>query len=229
MTTIANFQTLFDDRVRSTGERFTLPQRDRAIAQAVKAYAQTRPLVTAQDYAGDGSAFDFALPAGWVDGISSVEAIEYPQGERRPVFLAAEDWTFYQSPTGKQLRLLAITPASGKTMRVLYTKPHLLDATQSTISAADEEAVADLAASIGLLDLAAVYAHTQDPTITADSVNYGDKARAYTDLARELRGRYRKHLGLDKDNEVQAAGGFVDQDRQASDGRDLLTHPKRLR
>jgi hypothetical protein len=229
MSTLTTFQTLFDDRVRATGAPFTSQQKERAIQQALKDYSQVRPLVAAQDYAGDGVTFDLALPSGWQEGLSSIRQIEYPAGERQPVCLESEDWQFYLAPAGKKIRLASITPATGKTLRLTYTKPHLIDAVSSSVSDVDEEAVADLAASIGLTDLAAVYANTQSPTITADAVNYGDKSRAYLELAEKLKARYRKHLGLDQQSNAPPIGGFVEQDRTASDGGDLLTHPRRLR
>lgn len=229
MSTLTTFQTLFDDRVRATGEPFTAQQKERAIQQAVKEYSQVRPLVAAQDYAGDGATFDLSLPSGWQEGISTVRQIEYPAGRRVAVFLEQADWVFYLTPSGKKIRLLYVTPDTGDATRITYTTPHTVDALSSSVSGVDEEAVADLAASIGLTDLAAVYANTQSPTITADAVNYGDKSRAYLELAKELKARYRKHLGLDQQSDAPPAGGFVDQDRSASDGRDLLTHPRRLR
>lgn len=229
MSTLTTFQTLFDDRVRVTGAPFTSQQKERAIQQALKDYAQVRPLVAAQDYAGDGATFDFALPTGWQEGLSTVRHVEYPAGERLPAVLEAEAWHFYVAPSGKKIRLVSITPATGQSVRITFTKPHVVDALSSTVSALDEEAVADLAASIGLTDLAAHYANTQSPTITADSVNYGDKSRAYLEIAEKLKARYRKHLGLDQQSDAPPTGGFVDQDRTASDGGDLLTHPRRLR
>lgn len=229
MSTLATFQTLFDDRVRVTAAPFTLQQKERAILQALKDYAQVRPAVAAQDYPGDGVTFDLALPTGWQDGLSTIQQIEYPAGRRHPSLLENDDWGFYVTPAGPKIRLLSVTPQTGETLRITYTKPHLADAVSSTVSGLDEEAVADLAASIGLTDLAAVYANTQSPTITADSVNYADKSRTYLDLAKELKARYRKHLGLDQQSDTPPVGGFVEQDRAASDGGDLLTHPRRLR
>ncbi|HNP80131.1 MAG TPA: hypothetical protein PKN47_01610 [Nitrospira sp.] len=229
MSTLTTFQTLFDDRVRVTAAPFTSQQKERAIQQALKEYAQVRPAVAAQDYAGDGATFDLALPTGWQDGLSTIRQIEYPAGQRIPSLLQNDDWGFYVAPAGKKIRLLSITPSTGETTRVTYTTPHLIDAVSSTVSALDEEAVADLAASIGLTDLAAAFANTQSPTITADSVNYADKSRTYLDIAEKLKLRYRKHLGLDQQSDAPPTGGFVEQDRRLSDGGDLLTHPRRLR
>jgi len=229
MSTITTFELLFNDRVRESASRFDQPQKHGAIEQAVKRYASVRPRERAQDYAGDGVAFDFDLPSGWVSDLSVIRKIEYPQGKRSPVFLERDDWQFYQTTTVDKIRLIAITPSSGKSLRVLYTAPHIVDVTQSTISSQDEEAVADLASSIGLRDLAAVYANTVDPTIQADSVDYRSKSTEYLKLADSLEKRYRQHLGIDKDAPVQAASSFVDVDQTDSRGRDKLTHPNRLR
>lgn len=229
MSTLTTFQTLFDDRVRVTAAPFTAQQTERAIQQAAKEYAQVRPAVAAQDYPGDGATFDLTLPTGWQEGLSTIQQIEYPTGQRVPSLLENDDWGFYVTPSGKKIRLLSVTPNTGETLRITYTKPHLIDAVSSSVSALDEEAVADLAASIGLTDLAAVYANTQSATITADSVNYADKSRTYLDIAEKLKARYRKHLGLDQQSDAPPIGGFVEQDRALSDGRDLLTHPRRLR
>lgn len=229
MSTLTTFQTLFDDRVRATGAPFTVQQKERAIVQALKEYAQVRPAVAAQDYAGDGVTFDLTLPTGWQEGLSTIRQIEYPTGRRLPSLLENDDWGFYLTPIGKRIRLLSVTPNTGETLRITYTKPHLIDAVSSSVSGLDEEAVADLAASIGLTDLAAAFANTQSPTLTADSVNYADKSRTYLDIAEKLKARYRKHLGLDQQSDTPPVGGFVEQDRAASDGGDLLTHPRRLR
>lgn len=229
MSTLTTFQTLFDDRVRVTAAPFTAQQKERAIQQALKEYAQVRPAVAAQDYAGDGATFDLMLPTGWQEGLSTIQQIEYPTGRRQPSLLENDDWGFYLTPTGTKVRLLSVTPNTGETLRITYTKPHLIDAVSSSVSGLDEEAVADLAASIGLTDLAAAFANTQSPTLTADSVNYADKSRTYLEIAEKLKARYRKHLGLDQQSDTPPIGGFVEQDRAASDGGDLLTHPRRLR
>lgn len=229
MSTIADFRTWFNNRVRDAASRFTDAQRDDAITAAVKRYSQARPLQGAQDYAGDGVTFDLTLPTGWVLDFSIVRDIEYPAGERVPVYLDKERYQLYQSPTATKVRLLDTTPAAGKTARVFFTKRHLVDGTSSSIPDVDEEAVANLAAAVGLRALAAIYAGTTDPTIAADVVNYRTKAQEYTSLADKLEADYRKHLGLDKDSEAKAASGFADVDQTSSLGLDKLTHPNRHR
>lgn len=229
MSTLADFRTWFNNRVRDAASRFTDPQRDDAITAAVKRYSLARPQQGAQDYAGDGVAFDLNLPTGWVTDFSVVRAIEYPAGERVPILLEPESYQLYQTPSTIKIRLLSTTPATGKNARVFFTKPHLVDGSSATIPAVDEEALSNLAAAIGLRALASLYAGTVDPSIAADIVNYRSKAQEYTSLADKLEANYRAHLGLDKDSEAKAASGFADVDQTNSVGLDKLTHPNRYR
>ena len=231
MSTILTFETLFADRVRDSGAKITLAQTDRAIVEAVKRYARVRPIEAVQDYAGDSATFDFALPTGWVPDFSTVRAIEYPAGQRPASLLEPEEWSFYRSATTTvTIRLKTLTPSTGQTLRVTWTKPHLVDTSGSTIPAQDEEAVANLAAAVGLRELAAHYANTVDPTMQADSVNYRSKSSEYLKLADELEGQYKQHLGITDDtNEIVAGGTFVDVDRTNSLNQDQLTHPNRWR
>lgn len=231
MSTILTFEMLFADRVRDSGAKFTPAQIDRAIVEAVKRYARVRPVEAVQDYAGDGATFDWALPAGWVADLSTVRSVEYPTGQRPASLLEADDWQFYRVSTAVQnIRLITLTPSAGQTLRITWTKPHLVDVSGSTVPAQDEEAIANLAAAIGLRQLAAYYANTVDPTIAADSVNYRSKSSDYVKLASELEQQYREHMGIkDKDAETLAGGVFVDVDRTNSLNQDQLTHPNRWR
>lgn len=231
MSTILTFETLFGDRVRDSSAKFTTAQIDRAIVEAVKRYSRVRPVEAVQDYAGDGTTFDFALPAGWIQDLSTIRILEYPAGQRPPQMLEDSDWQFYRVSTSLlKIRLTVITPSAGQTLRAVWTKPHLVDVSGSTIAAQDEEAVAGLAAAMGLRQLAALYANTVDPTIAADAVNYRSKSSDYLKLATELETQYRDHLGLNaKDSETLAGGTMVDVDRTSSLNQDQLTHPNRWR
>lgn len=231
MSTILTFETLFSDRVRDSGAKITAAQMDRAIVEAVKRYSRVRPIEAIQDYPGDGATFDFALPAGWVENLSTIRSLEYPTGQRPPSLLENDEWQLYRSSTSTVvIRLTVATPSAGQTLRATWTKPHLVDVNGSTIVAQDEEAVGNLAAAIGLRELAAHYANTVDPTIVADSVNYRSKSSEYLKLAGELEQQYRDHMGIkDKDAEILPGGTFVDIDRTNSLNQDQLTHPNRWR
>jgi hypothetical protein len=231
MSTMVLFETLFGDRVRDSGAKITIAQIDRAIGEAVKRYARVRPIEAVQDYTGDAATFDFALPTGWIQDFSTVRAIEYPAGQRPPALLEPDEWEYYRSATTTvKIRLKQLTPSVGETVRVTWTKPHLVDTAGSTIPAHDEEAVSNLAAAVGLRELAAYYANTTDATILADSVNYRSKSSEYLKLAGELEQQYRQHLGIKEgESDLVAGGTFVDVDRTNSLNQDQLTHPKRWR
>lgn len=231
MSTILNFETWFGDRVRDSGAKITPSQIDRAIVEAAKRYTRVRPIEAVQDYAGDGVLFDFALPTGWMPDLSTVRSLEYPAGQRPASMLESEDWTLYRLSTSVQkIRLISLTPSTGETLRITWTKPHLIDGSSSTIPGNDEEAVANLAAAIGLRELAAHYANTVDPTLTADSVNYRSKSSEYLKLASELEQQYRAHMGIkDEGAEIVAGGTMLDVDRANSVNQDQLTHPNRWR
>jgi hypothetical protein len=229
MSTLTTFETLFDNRVRDAAARFTTPQKDDAILAAVKRYATLRAVAAVQDYPGDGATFDLVLPTGWTQNFSTIKTIEYPAGERVPSFIPDDQWQFYQTPSSIVVRLLTTTPTVGNTTRITFTKLHTVDVNGSTIPTQDEEAVADLAASIGLRALAAIYSGTTDPTIAADAIDYKSKASEYARRADELSKRWREHMGLDKDSEAAAATAFTDVDQTDSLGLDKLTHPNRFR
>lgn len=229
MSTLTTFETLFDNRVRDAASRFTIAQKDDAIQAAVKRYSTLRAVVAVQDYPGDGVTFDLALPTGWTQNFSTIKTIEYPAGERTPSFIPDDHWQFYQTPSAIKVRLLTITPSTGKIARITFSKLHTVDVSGSTIPAQDEEAVSDLAASIGLSALAAIYSGTTDPTLAADAIDYKSKASEYSRRAGELAKRWREHMGLDKDSDAQAAMAFTDVDQTDSLGLDKLTHPNRFR
>jgi hypothetical protein len=103
-----------------------------AVLQAAALYSLDRPLTRVSDISGAGS-FDLALPTGWVDGFSQVKQIEYPYDSSypQPPTIDNDDWTIYQNPTGKVLRLLADTPTSGETVRLHFSAPHRIPSTDA--------------------------------------------------------------------------------------------------
>ncbi|MDT7040872.1 hypothetical protein [Candidatus Nitronereus thalassa] len=228
MSTIQTFELLMNDRLRDAKGLIEQDDKHKAIQQALKAYNKERPRELVQDYSGDGATFDLTLPASWAAEFSLVRSIEYPVGQREPVLLERTDWAVYRTPSGQVLRL-QVTPQTGETARVTYTAPHAVDFSSSTVFAQDEEAVADLAASIGLRDLATIFASKQDATIAADSVDHQSKAREFLKLADVLETRYREHVGIGMTTPVQAASTFVDVDQQGPGQGDKLTHPNRYR
>lgn len=230
---MANLQTITADvkALLAAGglpQEFGLAEADYPglVAAALARYSKDRPRRAHKDYAGDGAAYDFALPADWDGALSAVEGVEYPQGEREAAYLQRRDWTIYGQGTGvEKLRLLRDTPQSGKTLRLFYTLPHAADGSSTTVPANDLKPVAWLAAAEGCHVLARRHAQTSVPTLQADAVDHQSKASEYTRLGKELERRYMAHLGLKEGETAPAAGATLDWDESLSQGRgDYLTH-----
>ena len=156
--------------------------------------------------------------------------VEYPAGQRIPETIERDDWLIYREPSlGLRFRLLRHTPASTETVRFLYSVRHTVDATVDTVALADREAVAKVAASYGARALAAYYAQTSDPTLSADAVNYRTKAQDYTMLADRLLKAFKEHLGLRDSDQVPAAAAMLDLSVDLQPGGDRFYHPRRWR
>lgn len=193
---------------------------DNAITAALKRYSRHRPRVLVADLPGTGSN-DLALPASWSDGHSGVQGVEYPVGNIPEEMIDQRDYKLYQTPTGQKLRLLTVKPTVSEAVRLTFTGLHI---DESTVAVADQEAVANLAASICCRALAAYYGNTGDPTIQADVVNYRSKTDEYRRLADSFESLYNDHLGIRPDDTTPAAMATA---APADSGRVRLTHGRR--
>ena len=204
----------------------------RAIGAAVVTYSRDRPSVLVAALSGDGTAYEFALPAGWVWGFSTVVSVEYPAGERPAQFVDASDYSVVERPGSpdpvRLLRFETITPASGAgNISLTYTGRHRHTTGTSTIVADDHEALVWLAASLAAETLAAKFAASSDATIAADAVNHRDGESRWRSVARTFRARYDEHMG--KGGTVAPAGTVVDWDANLDYGMDRLFHRRRWR
>lgn len=173
---------------------------EQAVRDALETYARDVPRVLVADVAGDGSTYDLTLPNGYVDGFSRFTAIEYPAGERVPLMLANSNWTIYRNGTTVKLRLLALTPGSGETVRLSYTAQHTIDgldaASETTVSAHRTWAFVYLAAAKCMLRLADRFLHEQEGTLNADSVDRHSKSDVARRLSDRLMTQYRDLVGV---------------------------------
>ena len=229
MSTRVDYHSAIDaqvSQVKFTGES----QMDKAIAKAVRIYSGHRPRLLVADIAG-ADTFKYALSvlSGWDDDFSTVKLVEHPvdDSSAEKTFLDNEEWRIYQAPGGKELHLSS-DAASGETIRVTYTAMHSCGYDTCTIPAADEIAVQSLAAAYFCRMLAAAYAESSDSTIAADSVDHQSKPREYESQAKAFEREYAQDIGL-KPGKPGPACQVVDLDVNLSNGRDRLTHPRRLR
>ncbi len=196
------------------------------VSAALARYSKDRPLTSFADFAGDGVTFDFPLPGDWDDSLSIVRAVEYPQGERKPSYLRRSYWTIYGKGTpAEKFRLLYHTPQKGKKLRLFYTLGHTAGDARTSVPGNDLTAVAWLAASEGCHLLARRFAQSSNPTLAADSVDYPNKAREYTRLARELERKYQTHIGQKEGEVAGPTGASLDWDGLLSMRRgEYFTH-----
>jgi len=192
------------------------------VRAAVRAFSGDRPRTTFANFAGDGAAFDLAIASltGWVNVFSQVRAIEYPQGEREPVYLDEQSFILYptdSAPTA--VRLLVDTPATGKTARVYYTVPWPIptsDPAIDKVADTDYEPVVALGASQAALELAGRAAGHQRPSLpSASLVGEQTEQSRWSELARMLAKEYRDHVGSGDAGEAPAMG-VIDWDARSS-------------
>ncbi len=221
--TIADYRTLVAGQIQDAAGKLPSADLTASIEEAIAGrYSKDRPRMLVVDLTGDGAKYewDLATLTGWQSGFSQVVGIEYPQGERAPIFLENDDWRIYDSPTARFLRF-AFALTSGKKARVRFTAAHSIDA--STVPDADFYAVGALAASLAARRLSAVYAQIGDSTIPADAVNYRTKSQEYAALARQLENDYENLLGTDPERTAPAASRTVPWKGETAGG-DRLTH-----
>lgn len=201
---LASMATLIDlirPKVKDDSGRITDPDDlISAATEALNRYSKDRPLEVVVDIPGSAS-HDCDLPTDWVDGFSAILQVEYPVDRVPAVTVDRADYSIYTSPAGKKLRILIAAPAADEVVRQTYTLPH----SEDSLPSVDLEAVANLAASVCLRQLAASFGQTSDPLIQADSVNYRSKSDEFRRLADSFEALYKSHLGI-KANDTVTAG-----------------------
>lgn len=234
-----DYLSRLDTALQDTAEKLQPDDKDRLLTQAVLIYSKDKPRELIHEITGDGIAYDFALPSGWIEGFSNIiDRIEYPADDyQNPVYIEDDEWIFFKklvlTVTTTYLRFTTFTPASLKVARFLYIVPHTLTDSSNTIIDNDIEAVVTLTATLCFWALAAKFAQTTDPTIDADVIDYQRKSDLYTNLAREKLATYNTLMGLGaeaKGTAVASAGVVLkDLDISFPWGEDYLTHPIRQR
>ena len=194
-----------------------------AVQDAVEGYSRIRPRNRRAEITGSG-VYDLTLPTDWQDNFSLITEVEYPAGEREPEIVDTREWIIFKTSSTTVLRLLKDTPTATETVRIIYTVPHTLSASASTIPDMDYQAICYLAAAILCLDLSARYTATIDSTLDADTVNWRTKGDEYARLADRFLVQWNTRMGLRFGDAVQAATGKADYDWSFSWDREFLTH-----
>jgi len=195
-----------------------------SIELAVRHHSKYKPLEKVEDIDG-ADEYDVILPDSWEKDFSVVLEVEYPQGNRTPAYIEPKDMLLYQGTSGNPvLRLLNVTPAVEKTLRLTFTHTHSVAVAATTVEDADFWAVASLASAMAARVLAARYTRVWGPTLDVDVMNFRDKAGEYLALARECEEVWRLHLGLPAEGAAVPAFHYGDWDTRYSWDRSLLVH-----
>lgn len=201
----ADVEALVDDIVQD-GARLRGGARDRAIDQAVARYSKDRPRTVIADVTAIGG-YALPLPPGWAPG-SRVLGWAWPPGAGPAARRPAADLIIDGTPTGEQLAVRREPwPAAGAAVRITFTAFHRLTDAEDTIPAADAPAVANLAASFLLEQLAVATAGDTDSTIPADAVDHKGASERYAARARTARKVYDDHVGASGTDPGTAGAG----------------------
>lgn len=223
---LADLRILLDDRLRDTAGKCTTPQKDAAIAEALKRYSLDYPAEAVTTLIGDGFGYTFPLPASFVAGFSTVLAVEYPVGQQVPVYLDEDDYGLYGIPP--QLRFYSLVLSVGETAIVTYSALHTVTESTDTVPPAQQEWVAWLAAAICCRQLAAYYAQTMEPMMGADAAYWGARAQYYLTLAEKFEQAY-TNQGTMTEESLTAANVNRDMDVTLEYGLPRFYHPSRNR
>jgi hypothetical protein len=229
---LPEYLALVREKLRDTAVKITDLEQRSALLEAVTRYSNDRPRTMIDTLTGDGSAYAFTLDAAFESGFSFVSTVEHPTGEQQPSYVDRTTYAVRQQPDGTyKLHFFTLVIQAGETAYATYMARHQLTETVDTIPVYDREAVANLATAFCLLELAAYYAQTGDPTMAADAVMYRSKSAEYIALAKEYRERYNMALGIPLENgEVSPASASIDVDVDLqNDGGDRLFHPRAWR
>ena len=234
-----DYLSRLETALQDIAEKLQPDDKDRILAQAVLVYSKDRPRELVHELTGDGSAYDFALPSSWIEGLSNIIGkIEYPADDyQNPVYIEDDEWIFFKklvlTVTTTYIRFVTFTPANGKKARFLYNITHTLNDTTNTIVENDIDAVVTLTAALCFWALAAKFAQNTDSSLDADVIDYQRKSDTYAMLAKEKMAIYASLMGLGQEAKTAAtarAGTVVkDLDITYPWGEDYLTHPMRQR
>ena len=188
----AAFESLMTSLVRDDDAQLSPGNVSAAIGLVISRYNRDRALQIIQDCElGEGLVLE--TPESWVDRFSSVVSIEAPIGRNPPSYVTEDYYYVYDLPDGSvELRLLTPVVPIGELCRIRYVAKHT---SASTFDEDDLEALACFGAAILCDQLAAAYSHDSNPSIQADSVDHVDKARKFSNRARDYRARYESKFG----------------------------------
>lgn len=234
----SNFLPEVKVRIKEHASVFEDGDLERYIKAAVEGtYSKDRPRQRVKDTTGAGSGtFDYTLNdtnfPGWEDDFSQIQLIEYPLDDTASThnYIDRDEWEVFQNDTPVYvLRFKSYEPLASEEFRVWYlTRRVFDDESDVEVPAPDQAAVYDLCAADVLSGIASYYlAKIRSTQVTAERADNNTKMQDALTLAGHLRANYKRHLGIPKDGQVEAATAQKEFDTYYPWGADRLTHQPR--
>lgn len=231
---IGEIRSKVSTRIKDTDGKLTVTvdgDVDRAILDALEQYQKARALQKSLKIDGDGG-FDYAISGltGFVDGFSAVSDVVYPYltTDQTLARLERDEWGLVRlDGSTLKLRFFLARPTANEDFLVLFTTPHTLSASASTVPSTDDEALADLGAAFACDQLAALYAKDVDSTLLADSVDRRTKSDNYRSMAASYRKSYAAKMETEQAQGAAFAMADVDRGFGNEAGIDYLFHGRR--
>lgn len=188
-------------RNNSVNDLSILPQtvRDNIIKKdAVRKYSRVRPLLVIEEYTATSAAW-YDLPAGWEDGFSEIDEIEYPVEKTPKEIIEAKEYRVSLMPAGKKIRFSTIKPSSGDAFWIKYSQRHgFLSSGESDIPYADLDVLSYLSCSLLCTSLATFYASKTNPSLSeAEVIGYATRSDEYRNRAEDWMKKYKDELQED--------------------------------
>ncbi|TXI17631.1 MAG: hypothetical protein E6Q67_13025 [Roseateles sp.] len=205
---LATIIELVQDKVRADalGSLVTDQLIQRTLAQALIVYSADKPREASAEELASGDTI--MVPTDWVEGLSSLVAVEYPVGQAPMATVAASAVRPYGGAVRIQLQDRVL--ATDTPVRVHYLAPHAADG--STVPAEHHNAIACWVAAELCRQAATRAAHDRDATISAAATQQGSQSGDLARRARDWLTQYRTQLGLpdpEQSTPVKAAGVVV--------------------
>lgn len=218
MESLTVFETRVSDYARTPSGTVSQAQISRAVQDALRRHSSERPQTLTSSFSSGSSPYNLAdiVPA-W-SALHRVLDIFYVDSGRKRM-LDCNEWGEFFDGTDRKL-LIASTPCgTSGTLYLVYSAPHTMDGTGSTIDGKDIEFVGKLAAANACAQAAQEAADEDDPTVAVDSVNYQSQIDNWLKLERRYRKEYESHISRNV-----SAGQFVEWDILDECGNPPLFH-----
>ncbi len=210
--TLSDYQTKLDQVLQDLDEELEPDPKAAFLQEAINTHSQHRPQILIVSVTGTGT-FLYDLPAGWEEGFSSIESIEYPVGEQNPILLDQTKYMIYQGIDGSQLRFLYDSPGATETFLLSYTARHVvatgaeIPPIATTIPDNDFDAVCNLAGALCCYALGRKLTEESGGASMAVRDQTWRSVLRYSEKGKELMALYYSHIGVHQNAPAASVSG----------------------